>query len=518
LPPVFPNKQALRGFFLADCTRIFAGIQHISKLFRKIFVDSVLCVEKQSHIIKILGGKPNYFERRFFMKAKFMKAKSFLAASLALCLLLGTAACGAPIGTAAPDAPAGLTTITFPTYKSGENVAAPFMRELVQAFNETYAGTYQVVLEEVTGEIYPEKMKQMAQQHMLPVVLHMDVGGEFIDSVAIPEGWLYDFSGWFQTSGVKNVALESSVAYCTTPEGAMYVMPGVINNYIGLFYNSKLYSPAKPIGQMSLEEWLASLGGSKLALMTGENSWSTALLFSAVLANQPGGLEMLNKDYRKDDVAGDFCYDYNVPAFLESVRILQGLFQTNASDNAVGAAFADAANNFMSGKSALIFNGPWMNGQFAPADKENWSNGFDGADVKADIYPGNMALMGDITYGEYAVVAQGHSQAEIDAGLAFVDFIYSPQWLERALLEFGGVAPNFKPSPAFYAALEATPLLLQQQQSLNEDTTYYNAIFSIFPLSMEMVFSNLLTSLATGGITPEQFCQQMTLEALATRE
>jgi raffinose/stachyose/melibiose transport system substrate-binding protein len=126
--------------------------------------------------------------------------------------------------------------------------------------------------------------------------------------------------------------------------------------------------------------------------------------------------------------------------------------------------------------------------------------------------------MGDIEYGEYAIVSQGHTQSEIDAGLAFVDFLYSPEWLETQMIELGGIAPNYSPSDAFYEALESQPLLLQQQRAVNEDTVYFAAIWKIMPQSMEMVFSNLLTSLATNSITPEAFCEQLTTEILATRQ
>ena len=43
-----------------------------------------------------------------------------------------------------------------------------------------------------------------------------------------------------------------------------------------------------------------------------------------------------------------------------SVAQLQNLLQNNAASNSVGAAYADAANAFMSEQAAIIANGPWM--------------------------------------------------------------------------------------------------------------------------------------------------------------
>ena len=159
-----------------------------------------------------------------------------------------------------------------------------------------------------------------------------------------------------------------------------------------------------------------------------------------------------------------------------------------------------------------------MNGDFDPSNAENWSEGFDGANVRADIYPGNLAHMGDIQYGEWAIIAENHTQEEIDAALAFLSFMYQPEWLEARLIEFGGIAPYYEPSEEFHTALADSPLLIQQQDVVNSQTRYWNAVWNIMSMSMESAFSNLLTQIATNTITPEQFAEQMTIEALASVE
>ena len=51
----------------------------------------------------------------------------------------------------------------------------------------------------------------------------------------------------------------------------------------------------KPIAQMSFTEFDAAIkqlkaaGYTPLSLMTGENAWTTMLLASAFMANEPGG-------------------------------------------------------------------------------------------------------------------------------------------------------------------------------------------------------------------------------------
>lgn len=43
----------------------------------------------------------------------------------------------------------GVITINYPTFQCGVNTAAPVTAQLVKEFNETYAGKYQIVLEEI---------------------------------------------------------------------------------------------------------------------------------------------------------------------------------------------------------------------------------------------------------------------------------------------------------------------------------------------------------------------------------
>lgn len=77
------------------------------------------------------------------------------------------------------------------------------------------------------------------------------------------------------------------------------------------------------------------------------------MLLTALIANEDGGKEWLRSN------EGTKCYDYTEPVFVNAVTKLTEIWKTNASANAVGAAYADAANAFMSDQAAVICNGPW---------------------------------------------------------------------------------------------------------------------------------------------------------------
>ena len=44
-----------------------------------------------------------------------------------------------------------------------------------------------------------------------------------------------------------------------------------------------------------------------------------------------------------------------------------------------------------------------MSSEFEKGSEDKWSNEFNGADVKATIYPGNIALANPSNYGEFWV-------------------------------------------------------------------------------------------------------------------
>ena len=66
----------------------------------------------------------------------------------------------------------GVITINYPTFQCGVNTAAPVVAQLVEEFNEEYAGKYQIKLEEVPGDAnYVDKIKvQLGTGDLPPVV------------------------------------------------------------------------------------------------------------------------------------------------------------------------------------------------------------------------------------------------------------------------------------------------------------------------------------------------------------
>ena len=351
----------------------------------------------------------------------------------------------------------------------------------------------------------------MAQQNQLPVLVHAPGSGgidtQWFNQVALANDMAYDLTEFAEENpDVAANWIPESKEFCTV-DGKLICKPLSVLKPVGLYYNSSMYSPDKDIRDMTVDEFVDSLGDNKIAFQTGENGWTTGLFLSALIANEEGGVELLNSS------VADKLWDYTDPAFVNAVTKLQTILQNNASSNTVGAAYADAANAFMSKSAAVICNGSWMTSEFEEGSEDKWSNGFNGADVKTTIYPGNIAIANPSTYGEFWI-SNSASDEEKEAAEAFLAFRDSQEEIEALILAEGGTAPQLTYSDEFLTELQKTPLLYELSESMNDETVYCAGLGDVFPASVaDVEFGKLLPKLIDGSLTPEQFCQELTKKA-----
>lgn len=395
--------------------------------------------------------------------------------------------------------------ITVPTYRIGENVGAKFFLPQVERFNKKYEGKYKLTLEEVPQDSYNDKIKQLYQQNMLPPLIQ---GGDkdWINQVVIPNKKYYNLAGWLDGKpDLKARLIPDSLAY-GTKNGEVVALPLITSRPIGLFYNSTMMQPSKGIGQMTWDEFDAALGSNKIAFMTSENAWTTQLFLSALIVKN-GGADLLRKGASEERIS-DFSSDVWVNSFAD----LQKYLQKYASANTLGAAYADAANCFMSKQAALILNGSWMVGDFKAPDK--WSNGFDGEQAKGDIYPGNVAF--DNLYGYWWWIPSGLPQEQTEAALAFLEFVASPEEVEGFQLAEGGVAPKMTMSDGYRAELAKDRILSELNSAVNDKTiivpSFSDAVVTAVG-DTQGAFPTTLPKLIDGSMTPKQFADEMTKKA-----
>lgn len=437
-----------------------------------------------------------------------MKMKKITAMTMAVMLAAGMlAGCGGNDGKEEKD---GVIEINFPTYKSGENSAAPFFEAQIKRFNEKYEGKYKINIEEVPQASYGDKMKQLAQQKKLPVIVHGTGSGEvdvqWFNDVAAANDMCYDLSDWLEeNSDIKDLCIPESLEY-NTVDDKVVAMPMIVTRPKAVYYNTKLYNPEKPVRDMSMEEFLDSVGENKFAFQTADNGWTTGLLLTALIANEEGGFELLN------DNVESMLTDFNQKPIIDAVTTMQELLQTKASSNTIGAAYADAANNFMSAQSAIIFNGTWIASDFAEDSADKWSNDFKGSDVAADLFPGNIGIVTVQVHGDW--IANTATDEEKELALAYFEFVNSQEELEAYMLADGGSAPNMTYSDGFKEKQAETKVLGELSDAQTTETRFAPNLLDIIPTSVaETEFGKLLPKLADGTLTPEQFCEELTKKA-----
>lgn len=437
---------------------------------------------------------------------------TFLAAVLAAGALAGCgkAASTAPSGGASNGASGGSTgvvTITMPTYRTGADAGAAFFEPQVERFNAKYEGKYKIVLEESPQNTHGDRIKQLAQQNQLPPLFQIN-DKVWVRDYLVANNKLEDLSPLLENADLKKLLFQESIDFCTI-DGKLIAMPISVIRPTGLFYNSALFNPEKPVTEFSWEEFGKALGENSIAYQTAEGGWTANLMFTGMIGSIEGGQEILRKGATEDKLT-----DFNNPVFVEAVGLLQDSMMNHSWNGAVGAVYADAANTFYANQTAVLPDGTWIINKMEPTEenKKEWSNGFDGTKVIGDYFPGNVAISDPYVFDW--MVSAGQPDDVKALCFAFLEFINSPEEIEAFILGEGGMAPNLEYSQKFLDEISKNSLLTDFSTKTNDKTTfvpYFNA--AIDDSLFQGEFSNLLSPLSKGQITPEEFCEQLTRAA-----
>lgn len=440
---------------------------------------------------------------------KFAKISAgILAVVLSSLMLLPGCAKNETSGSAAEQkngsSPKKEIVLNFLTYRTGQNVGAKYFLPSVDRFNKKYAGQYKVAVQEIVQDSYDDKIKQLAQVNKLPTLMDGMHDTVWLRNYVIKNKKSYDLKDWLDKNpDIKKLCIKDSLNYCTV-DGRVVIMPLIVSSPSVSYYNSKMYKPSKAIRDMTPDEFLSSLGNNKIAFMTGENAWTTQLLYSALIANQPGGADTLEKH------TDNKLTDFNNDIFINATTQLQKYLQKAASSNTVGAAYADADNSLLSKQSAVIFNGPWMFADFDESSKDKWSNDFNGTDMSVDLFPGNVAINNNNAFGGYWI-SNSASDEQKEVALEFLKFVSSSHEVEQQVLIAGGFAPNLEYSEDFKKEAKSNKLLTLYTNAFNKDTKQVPGFDDVvYPSVAQPGFPNLLPDLISNKMTPKAFCEKLT--------
>ncbi|MDR2111010.1 MAG: extracellular solute-binding protein [Spirochaetaceae bacterium] len=394
----------------------------------------------------------------------------------------------------------GKIIINYPTFQTGVNTAAPVIEQLIVEFNKQYEGKYEIRKEDVPGDQnYVDKINvQLGTGDMPPVVYG---GGYNLLDPALARDVVVDLTGAVNADPAWKALYSEASMVTNTRDGRIYASSSE-GSVIGYFYNKELFAkagiaaPAKTWTEFFSQcERLKAAGIIPMSMDTADSAWVSMLWMGAMVATENAAGLTFMKRMMPDN--------YNTPEMIKAARQIQNIFRNYTTVDAVGGGYEHAANNFLSGKTAMIANGPWMMGDFSDTTKT--SAGFDGK-VGVAIYPGNFVY--DAPIQGYFVTKQRDPALQA-AAVEMVKFFTSAH-AQQVALEIQGMVPSSPAVQISAAAKQKWPLLVD---FLNQANTAQfrsdNLQATMYPNLLDIV-SQELPRLATGDITPEAFCQLLT--------
>ena len=393
--------------------------------------------------------------------------------------------------------------INYPTFQCGVNTASPVVDQLIEEFNAEYAGKYRIQKEDVPGDAnYVDKIKVQLGTGDLPPVVYG--GGYNLLDLALAKDVVVDLTSYVEADPEWK-ALYSDVALTTNSRDGKIYASSAEGSLIGYFYNKELFEkagiaePAKTWDEFWEQcDKLKAAGITPLALDTADSAWVTSLWAGAMIATSGDeGYEFMKQMNP---------IDYNNQPTIDAFTNVQKMLQEYTTLDAIGGKYEHAANNFLSGQAAMIANGPWMIGDFSDETKTT----ADFADkVGVAIFPGNFVY--DAPIQGYFVTKQDDPALE-EAAVEMVKFFTSAH-AQQVALEVQGMVPASSTVEITETAKQNYPLLVEFLD-LAEGATVRtdNLQATMYPNLLDVV-SQDLPLLASGEMTPTDFCQTLSTEA-----
>lgn len=393
--------------------------------------------------------------------------------------------------------------INYPTFQCGVNTAAPVVDQLIEEFNAEYAGKYRIQKEDVPGDAnYVDKIKVQLGTGDLPPVVYG--GGYNLLDLALAKDVVVDLTSYVEADPEWK-ALYSDVALTTNSRDGKIYASSSEGSLVGYFYNKELFEkagiaePAKTWDEFWEQcDKLKAAGITPLALDTADSAWVTSLWAGAMIATSGDeGYEFMKQMNP---------IDYNNQPTIDAFTNVQKMLQEYTTLDAIGGKYEHAANNFLSGQAAMIANGPWMIGDFSDETKTT----ADFADkVGVAIFPANFVY--DAPIQGYFVTKQDDPALE-EAAVEMVKFFTSAH-AQQVALEVQGMVPASSTVEITETAKQNYPLLVEFLD-LAEGATVRtdNLQATMYPNLLDVV-SQDLPLLASGEMTPTEFCQTLSTEA-----
>jgi len=399
-----------------------------------------------------------------------------------------------------------VTVINYPTFQIGVNTSAPLVEKLVEGFNKEYEGKYKINIEEVPGDAnYTDKIKALLSANQLPDVVY-GAGYSLLDLI-LSKNAAVDLTPYLDEDSEWKGLYSKETLEFNSRDGKIYAVPNE-SSVIGYFYNKELFQkagisePAKTWDEFFTQcDTLLANGITPLSMDTADSAWVTQLWLGMLYGtSSTEAAKFMNQMHPEN---------YNMPEFEAAVAKVQTMLQKYTTSDANGGKYENAANNFMSGKTAMMANGPWMTGDFSDTSKAD--EGF--ADkVGVSVFPGNAVYQSPME----GMIVTAKDEKHIEAAVAMVKYFTSKE-AQNMGLELIGLVPAMDKVELTDEIKSKYPLLADLLDQSITVTTKFNYLQSTMYPNLNDLMSQNLPMLLSGKMDAKQFCTEMTNGALKNK-
>lgn len=384
--------------------------------------------------------------------------------------------------------------------------------DIIEAFNEEYAGTYRIESEKLAGaaEDYRSKLKMLNSSESLPTIL-FGIGSEpALLDLMVENDRLVDIWPYLEADPEWRGRLaQQAVEDFKTEDGKMYKVPPASLCMTGVYYNKELFEKAG-ISEFP-KTWdeffgacdqLLEAGITPLSLHTTETAWCGMLFATAYLSQSEEGLAFMQQQ---------FPDSYDTPEFREAMEMMVEMFQKYTTEDAVGGSYALASNHFFAGDTAMIANGPWMMPSLS--DTSYAEEGFEDK-VGYAAYPGNV-MMASLDTGH--VLSVDHPKEVIEGAIEYLKFSSREEFVVKNAIEQGDVPMGFEISQDIIDQM-SEPMKEYTNCAQNVDVIFPNYQNKWDPVAQNDIFGREIPNLINGTITIDEFIEMLDAGAAQYKE
>jgi raffinose/stachyose/melibiose transport system substrate-binding protein len=395
---------------------------------------------------------------------------------------------------AAQPAPEEKVTIRLLTRWTGSDPTAPALAQIIKDFTAAHPNITIVDESVADNDAYNSKLKSAMATGDLPHVFAAWNAYEYAknDMLLDLSGAMAEDSAW--SGGFVPGIVDTVGKFPNLPGTYLFPME---NNYEVMYYNPDIFAVAGVAGPpKTFDELLDAVAKIKAAGYTpigagAKEAWRVTHLFN--------GLWMKSLGAQRGFELGTGETTFSDPDVIEVLARLKQLVDAGAFDeNMGGIDYATERNNFLSGKTAMMYNGTWFIADLEKSDIKDKVKVF----LMPDI-PGSQFNDNDILYANgWAVSNLIKSDAERAAAVEFAKYLSGVQGSDTI------VALTQRPSTRIDNTVDAASLgrIITEISALEKNVKRGGTDIFAYTLKpkMETIINNNIVAVVLGSKTPEE--------------